>query len=232
MPWTTGFCIVGAASIAAFPLFSGFVSKSMILSAAGHEGHVVAFLVLLFASAAMFHPDAKVPFFAFFGRDSGKRCAEAPWNMLVAMGLAAALCIAIGVFPQPLYAMLPFPVDYEPYTGSHLLSQLQLLMFSGLVFAVLLRAGLYPRQMPSVNLDFDWSYRRLAPAVVRSISAALAAVQNLLARGWSRLSQALVTAVRRLHQPGGLLARTWPSGTSALWMMVLLLGLLLSGYLA
>lgn len=232
MPWTTGFCIVGAASIAAFPLFSGFVSKSMILSAAGGEGHLVAFLVLLFASAAMFHPDAKVPFFAFFGRDSGRRCEEAPWNMLVAMGLAAALCIGIGVFPQPLYAMLPFAVDYEPYTGSHVLSQLQLLLFSGLVFAVLLRAGLYPRQRPSVNLDFDWTYRRLAPAVVRGISRAVSAFLDLLARGRSRLLRSIVAAARRLHQPGGLLARTWPSGTSALWMMVLLLGLLLTGYLA
>ena len=128
--------------------------------------------------------------------------------------------------------MLPFPVDYAPYTGSHVLSQLQLLMFSGLVFAMLLRAGLYPRQRPSVNLDFDWIYRKAAPAVVRGISAAIAAGLGLLARGRSRLLQSIVAAARRLHQPGGLLARTWPSGTSALWMMVLLLGLLLSGYLA
>lgn len=233
MPWTTGFCIVGAASISAFPLFSGFVSKSMILSAAAGEGHLVTFLVLLFASAGVFHHSGiKIPYFAFFGHDSGKRCAEAPWNMLVAMALAAALCLGVGMFPQPLYAMLPFQVDYLPYTASHVLAQLQLLMFSALAFSVLMRTGIYPPELRSVNLDFDWSYRRLAPAVVRGVSAAISAGQRLLARGWSRLLQAVVATVRRLHQPGGLLARTWPSGTSALWMMVLLLGLLLSGYLA
>jgi multicomponent Na+:H+ antiporter subunit D len=169
---------------------------------------------------------------AFFGRDSGKPCAEAPWNILVAMGLAAALCIGIGVFPQPLYAMLPFAVDYEAYTGAHVLSQLQLLMFSGLVFAVLLRAGLYPRELPAVNLDFDWTYRRVAPAVVRRISDAIAALLGLLAGGRSRFLAALVAAVRRLHEPAGLLARTWQTRATALWMMVLLLGLLLSGYMA
>lgn len=233
MPWTTGFCIVGAASISAFPLFSGFVSKSMILSAAAGEGHLITFLVLLFASAGVFHHSGiKIPYFAFFGHDSGKRCAEAPWNMLVAMALAAALCIGVGVFPQPLYAMLPFQVEYLPYTGSHVLAQLQLLMFSALAFSVLMRTGIYPPELRSVNLDFDWSYRKAAPAVVRGISAAVSAFLALLARSRDRLLQSVGAAVRRLHQPGGLLARAWPSGTSAVWMMVLLLGLLLSGYLA
>jgi multicomponent Na+:H+ antiporter subunit D len=78
MPWTTGFCIVGAASISGFPLFSGFVSKSMILSAAG-RGLLVTWLVLLFASAGVFHHSGiKIPYFAFFAHDSGKRCEEAP----------------------------------------------------------------------------------------------------------------------------------------------------------
>ena len=157
MPWTTVFCIVGAASISAFPLFSGFVTKSMILTAAAKEGYLIPFLILLFASAGVFHHSGiKIPFFAFFAHDSGKRPKEAPINMLLAMGLAAFLCIGIGVYPQPLYALLPFPVDYTPYTTTHVVTMLQLLVFSGLAFATLQRSGLYPAELRSTVLDFDF----------------------------------------------------------------------------
>src|SRR5690606_10436678 len=101
MPWTARLCIVGAASGSASPLFSGFISTATTLSAAGMDGLRVTWLVLLFASAGVFHHSGiKIPYFAFFGHDSGKRCEEAPANMLVAMGLAAALCMLIGVYPD------------------------------------------------------------------------------------------------------------------------------------
>ena len=169
MPWSTGFCIVGAASISAFPLFSGFVSKSLILTAAATEGHYFVWLVLLFASAGVMpYSGIKVPFFAFFARDNGIRCKEAPWNMLVAMGIAAFLCIAIGVYPQPLYDLLPYTMDYEPYTAAHVITQCQLLLFSALAFAWLWRAGLYPPALRSLNLDFDVTYRKGLPILVRA----------------------------------------------------------------
>jgi multicomponent Na+:H+ antiporter subunit D len=157
MPWTTGFCIVGAASISAFPLFSGFVTKSMIMSAAAGEGLVLIWLVLLFASAGVFHhAGIKIPYFAFFAHDSGIRCQEAPGNMLTAMGITAALCIGIGVFPQALYSLLPYNAHYEPYTASHVVAQLQLLFFSALAFSLLMRTGIYPPELRSINLDSDW----------------------------------------------------------------------------
>ncbi|SVB33005.1 uncharacterized protein METZ01_LOCUS185859, partial [marine metagenome] len=94
MPLTTTFCLVGAASISAFPLFSGFVSKSMVMVAAIEEGYEYVWAILLFASAGVFHhAGIKIPFFAFFSHDAGIRCKEAPWNMLLAMGLASILCI-------------------------------------------------------------------------------------------------------------------------------------------
>ena len=55
MPWTMVFCIVGAMSISAFPLFSGFAAKSLIMSALGYKGLVAAYLVLLAASAGVLH---------------------------------------------------------------------------------------------------------------------------------------------------------------------------------
>ncbi|MCP4114049.1 MAG: Na(+)/H(+) antiporter subunit D [Desulfobacteraceae bacterium] len=161
MPWTAGFCIVGAASISAFPLFSGFVSKSMVMSAAG-EGHMVAvWLVLLFASAGVFHhAGIKIPFFAFFGHDAGHRVKEAPKHMLVAMGITAFLCIFNGTFYKPLYSILPYPALYEPYTLSHVVTQTELLFYSALAFTLLLLSGIYPAEMRAINLDFDWFYRK------------------------------------------------------------------------
>jgi multicomponent Na+:H+ antiporter subunit D len=161
MPLTCIFCMVGAASISAFPLFSGFVSKSMIVSAAGHHHLITVWLMLQFASAGVFHhAGIKVPFFMFFSHDAGLKAKEPPLNMLVAMGAAAFLCVFIGVYPQPLYNILPFPVDYVPYTGAHVVGQLQLLMFGALAFALLMLSGIYPAELRAINLDTDWFYRR------------------------------------------------------------------------
>lgn len=161
MPWTCAFCIVGAASISAFPLFSGFVSKSMVMEAAAHDNLRLVWFVLLFASAGVFHhAGIKIPFFAFFSHDSGLRCKEAPRHMLLAMGLTAFLCIFIGSFPQYLYRLLPYATDYQPYTVSHVVAQTQLLFFSALAFTLLLLSGIYPAEIRSVNVDADWFYRK------------------------------------------------------------------------
>jgi len=161
MPLTCLFCMIGAASISAFPIFSGFVSKSMIVSAAAHNHLVVIWLILQFASAGVFHhAGIKVPFFTFFGHDSGVRAKEPPLNMLIAMGMAAFLCVFLGLFPKPLYNILPYPVDYLPYTGAHVVGQLQLLMFGALAFCLLILSGVYPAEMRAINLDTDWFYRK------------------------------------------------------------------------
>jgi multicomponent Na+:H+ antiporter subunit D len=228
MPWTAGFCIVGAASISAFPLFSGFVTKSMIMASAAQEGHPGVWLILLFASAGVFHhAGIKIPFFAFFAHDAGIRCKEAPAHMLLAMALAAALCIGIGSYPAALYSILPRAVDYEPYTASHVLSQLQLLVFSALAFSVLMRTGIYPPELRSVNLDFDWTYRRLGVRLARGAGVLLATARDALS-AWARpLAGGLYSSLERHHGLQGVLARTWTTGGMALWV-----ALMLAGYLA
>ena len=223
MPQTTGLCIVGAASISAFPLFSGFVSKSMVMSAAAAEGYWIVWILLLFASAGVFHhAGIKIPYFAFFAHDSGIRTREAPLNMRIAMAMAAILCIVIGCYPAWLYSLLPYEVGYVPYTGSHVLVQVQLLFFSALAFAFLNLVGLYPPELRSVNIDSEWVYRRLLPKMVRRVDAAaslLAAhVREQSARGLDRL----IFLIAHQHRPGGVLARTWPPGVAALWILVLL----------
>lgn len=161
MPLTCLFCIIGAASISAVPLFTGFVSESMIISAAGNHHMMIIWLILLFSSTGVLeHAGIKIPFFAFFSHDSGLRPKEAPKNMLIAMGAAAFLCIFIGVFPKYLYSILPYQVNFEPYTGSHIVFQCQLLFYAALAFILLLLSGIYPSEQRYINLDVDWTYRK------------------------------------------------------------------------
>ena len=231
MPWTTGFCMVGAASISAFPLFSGFVTKSMIMSAAAGEGLLVTWLALLFASAGVFHhAGIKIPYFAFFAHDSGIRCEEAPRNMLFAMAITAALCIGIGVFPGAIYGMLPYAVVYEPYTTTHVVAQLQLLLFSALAFSVLVRTGIYPPELRSVNLDSDWLYRVVAPAAVSFGGRLIGWVQRTGGAAVSAGIHRFVDFTLRESRPQGLLVRTWATGSMALWVMVMLLAYLVLYY--
>ena len=224
MPWTAAFCIVGAMSISAFPLFSGFVAKSLTLSAVVEGHYVLVWIGLLIASAGvMEHSGIKVPFFAFFGHDSGIRCKEAPTHMLVAMGVAAGLCLGIGFFPQPLYAILPYAVTYQPYGDlGHSLTQLQLLLFAALAFVVLMRTGLYAREQRAINLDVDWVYRRLAPRLVILAMQWLVAINAVLNRALHHLGRMVIRTVWRHYGPEGTLARTWPTGSMVLWVAILL----------
>jgi multicomponent Na+:H+ antiporter subunit D len=223
MPITAVLCIVGAASISAFPLFSGFVSKSMVMSAALLEGYPWIWLMLLFASAGVFHhAGIKIPFFAFFAHDSGIRTTEPPLNMLLAMGLAAVLCVAIGSYPWVLYDLLPFAVDYTPYDGTHVLAQLQLLFFSAAAFAWLKLSGLYPPELHSTNLDAEWLYRRVAPAFLRRVGGGVMAVDRRMREGAMRRLLRGYQVLLRHHGPHGVLARTWPTGSMVLWVAVLL----------
>ena len=223
MPQTTGLCIVGAASISAFPLFSGFVSKSMVMSAAAAEGYWIVWILLLFASAGVFHhAGIKIPYFAFFAHDSGIRTREPPLNMRIAMAMAAILCIVIGCYPAWLYSLLPWEVGYVPYTGSHVLVQVQLLFFSALAFAFLNLVGLYPPELRSANIDSDWIYRRLIPGVARRVEGAATALAAFARERSTRGLDRLFFLIAHQHRPGGVLARTWPTGAAALWILVLL----------
>ncbi|EPD14006.1 MULTISPECIES: Na(+)/H(+) antiporter subunit D [Cycloclasticus] len=229
MPWTATFCIIGAASISAFPLFSGFIAKSLIMVAVLKEGYEVVWLMLLFAAAGVFHhAGIKVPYFAFFHHDSGIRVKEAPINMLIAMGVAAFLCIFIGTQPQYLYALLPWKFDYWPYDLTHVLTQLQLLFFSALAFVWLNKKGLYPPELRSVNIDVEWTYRKLLPATARASYKLLDQLNRVvvatLRQSWEGAQSAFQAS--RLSQYH--LASSWPTGSMVLWIGVILGGYLLA----
>ncbi len=231
MPLTCVCCIVGALSISAFPLFSGFVTKSMVLSAAAEHHMTIAFILLLFASTGVLeHSGIKIPFFAFFAHDSGIRCKEARPNMLLAMGITAASCILIGVYPALLTPLLPNVAEYRAYTPTHVLTQLQMLLFAALAFVVLMRTGLYPKERAAINLDADWIYRRLLPRLWSGLETAGVAVLDAARRGTERLLGWTLSGVYRHHGPGGLFARGWASAGSVFWVCLLLLVCLIVYY--
>ena len=225
MPKTTVLCIVGAASISAFPLFSGFVSKSMVMSAALEEGFDWIWLMLLFASAGVFHhAGIKIPYFAFFAHDSGIRASDPPNNMLLAMLIAAVLCIAIGVYPAALYSLLPYDTGYNPYDATHVLAQTQLLFFSALAFVWLNLGGLYPPELRSTNLDFDWIYRRLFPVALQKIFSVIWQADHALRQAFLARFNLSLAFISRRHEEGvsGLLSRTYPVGSMVMWVSVIL----------
>ena len=174
MPLTTIFCLIGAASISAFPLFSGFVTKSMVIQASVVGGLALVYILLQLASAGVFHhAGIKVPFFAFFGHDSGLRAKDPQFNMILGMGIMAFLCIFIGVYPYPLYQILPYPVVFDPFTAPHVVEVLQLLLFASFAFFLLITSGLYPPEQRKINLDLDWPVRIAAIWLKRFVKGPL-----------------------------------------------------------
>ena len=229
MPITAACGIVGALSISAFPLTSGFVSKSMISEAAGMAHLEVIWYLLAAASAGVFlHAGIKFPWFVFFQKDSGLRPPDPPWNMRAAMLLFAALCVGLGVVPGPLYALLPFKVDFVPYTGSHVIFQLQLLLFSGLAFFLML--GWLQRTL-TITLDVDWLYRRLGVVVLRQFDLWVQASWSGFAGAAARSARMIVDWTYRHHGADGIMARTWPTGLMAFWATIVLAAYLVLSYL-
>jgi multicomponent Na+:H+ antiporter subunit D len=181
MPWAFVFTLVGGLSISAFPFFSGFVSKSMIV-AAGFEEHrtTAAFLLMLASAGTFLHTGLKVPYFIWFGKnncspETWERAKDPPWNMNLAMALTAGLCIWIGCYTPYLYRLLPYAVDYHPYTAYHVSETLQILLFTAVGFFLFLKK-LEPTA--TISLDMDWFYRMGGRAVQWFVSKPVQAVDT------------------------------------------------------
>ena len=228
MPVTTICGTIGALAISAFPLTSGFISKSMINTAAGDQHMAFVWFILAAASAGVFlHAGIKFPWFVFFQKDSGLRPPDPPLNMRAAMWLLSAICIGLGVFPQPLYAILPYPVDYVPYTASHVVFQLQLLLFSGLAFFLLLKQL---KRTQTITLDVDWLWRGKAAGVLVELCRWAGAWRGITTGHLGGGLSTMIASLRRYHGPEGVLGGTWPTGMMAFWTTVLLAGLLVVYY--
>lgn len=165
-PVTLWLYMIGAFSISGFPLFNGFISKSMVVSAAGEAHFDTAMLLLLLASVGTFlHTGLKLPYFTWWSEAKEKIVpSKAPVNMHIGMALAAFFCILFGVYPTLLYNYLPFTVNYKPYTLYHLTESVQILTFTFIAFWML-RSKLAGESL--IALDTDWFYRKPARLVQR-----------------------------------------------------------------
>jgi multicomponent Na+:H+ antiporter subunit D len=161
MPVVLWLYMIGAFSISGFPLFNGFISKSIIVSAAGAAHYETAMLLLMLASIGTFlHTGLKLPYFTWFGNPKEKIIPrKTPVNMIIGMAFAAFLCTLFGIAPSLLYMHLPYPVDYEPYTLYHLMETTQILVFTFVAFWIF-RKKLAGEE--SIALDTDWFYRKYA----------------------------------------------------------------------
>lgn len=220
MPVTAINGIIGALAISAVPFTSGFVTKSLETSAAAEAGMPWVWFCLVAASAGVFlHAGIKFPWFVFFQKDSGLRPPDPPWNMRLAMWIMSFLCILIGIVPAIIYGILPYTIDYKPYTIDHVVTQMQLLLFAGFAFFALLT--LMKRTL-TISLDFDWFYRKLMfNGIVwtkehspKFIGPTLFKLKNFGLRYYNHLF--------KVHGPQGIMARTWPSASMVLWVAVLL----------
>ncbi len=228
MPLTAICGIIGALAISGFPLTSGFTTKTMISQAAANESLVIVYFMLAAASAGVFlHAGIKFPWFVFFQKDSGLRPKDAPWNMGAAMVIFSALCILLGVAPGLLYQFLPYPVEYEAYTAGKVVFYLQLLLFSGLAFFLLL--PLMKRTL-TISLDADWLWRVLLfkfAMLIYDLFAGLGRTIRKTSQASLARAQGFMIKHFSLPESGsseepGLFARTWPIGSTALWIAVLL----------
>lgn len=164
MPICLSLYMIGGFSISAVPLFNGFVSKTMVSAAAGELHRPIIHLMLHLASIGTFlHTGLKLPYGTWFGKaPEGEKveeieAKEPPLNMLIAMGIAAFLCILTGVYPKVLYDLLPYTVHYHPYTAYHVVGMMQLLLLTAAAF------WLYIDKLggePFISVDTDWFYRK------------------------------------------------------------------------
>ena len=178
MPITFLLYMIGGLSISAFPLFSGFVSKSMIVTAAAEQHLTIIWFILSVSSAGTFlHTGLKLPYFTFLGKDSGLRVKEPPINMLIAMGISSFACILIGVYPDVLYNLLPFAATYIPYTIEHILWTMQILLFTALGFFLLIK---HLDGEPYISLDTDWFYRKGASYFIWFINNPMVKFSSLI----------------------------------------------------
>jgi multicomponent Na+:H+ antiporter subunit D len=226
MPLTAICGIIGALSISGFPLTSGFTTKTMISQAVADEGMITVYLLLAAASAGVFlHAGIKFPWFVFFQKDSGLRPKDAPWNMAAAMIIFSALCLFIGIFPETFYQLLPYENNYVPYKAGKVLFYVQLLLFSGLAFFLLL--PLMKRTL-TISLDTDWlwrvMFRKIAETTFNTVAYVGTKLENKAQATAGNLGAFAKRHLSSSNNPEslGVFSRTWTIGTTVLWVVVLL----------
>lgn len=228
MPVTTVCAIVGALSISAFPLTSGFIAKSLTLDGVGDAGLMLTWFLMLAASAGiLLHVGLKFPWFVFFHQDSGLRVTDPPWNMRAAMVLFAGISLLLGMFPALLSGLLPYAVESAPYRPEAIVTQLQMLLFAALAFFLLLP---YLKRTPTITLDLDWFWRVAWVEAFRFVERIANGIRDRAGDAVRALLKRVSDELMRHHGAQGVLARAWPTGSMLLWVAVLLAAFMIARY--
>jgi len=191
MPFVLVCFTVAAFSIAGVPLFNGFISKSITITAACEAGYPLAEILLQLASVGTFLSIVmKMMYFVFFGKDKNIEVKPIPKNMYIAMGIGSVLCILYGVFPGLLYRFLPYDFEYHPFTWDHIVQYVQLLAVSAVPFIMYIE---HMEPHSRLSLDTDWFYRKPFAWIVRTVSSLCVTVQI----GFGAFFRGIYDGVRR-----------------------------------
>lgn len=208
LPKTAALCLFATV----FLLFSGFISKSLVMQAAIDSQHPTVWLILLVSAAAVFHTAIKVPYCAFFANKAVISKRMPPKNMLWAMYLATALCLTIAILPNYLYQLLPYPVNYWPYHLNHVITHLELACFAVLAFILLIKMKHYPITFNATYLDVDWLYRKPLKQSALWLYHSIAKLHNKALTGSQLIIQQPHYLFRRLFAMNGIFERMPASG--------------------
>lgn len=222
MPLTAICCIIGGLSISAFPFTSGFVAKAMTSEAAYLGQYYWVWYLLAAGTAGVFlDVGIKLQYFVFFGKDSGLRPPEPPLHMRTAMVFFAVLCVGIGLVPQQFYQLLPYSLDYEPNTPDHIVTQFQILLFSGAAFFLFLKYYGW-KLVESLTLDFDWFYRVWGHKLAVTFTENSGSARDSIIEDLSKGANATIDGIHHRHGPDGILARAMPTGRMVFWAIIML----------
>jgi multicomponent Na+:H+ antiporter subunit D len=228
MPWTVLATIIGCLAMAGLPLFSGFTTKTMVFEAAHAQGPLWAWFVLLFgAAAAAIYAGLRVPLAMLlrppaFDGAATRVVDEAPQAMRIGMALTVVPCLLIGIWPAPLYGLLPVSLDWHPYTFDTLLFDTALGAGAILAFILGWRLRTLPeRQCPRL-WEADWFVRRASPVMIALCVGPIGRGDRLVRIFCLARVDNFIVTLRRHHGPRGILARTWPTGSTVLWVAVIL----------
>ena len=204
MPIAFWLYMIGGFSISGFPLFNGFVSKTMTIEAAEFIQRPFIYLLLEGATVGTFlHTGLKLPWNIWLQgraepppeiRTKLKDSAfNTPAHMLIGMGILAFLCIFLGVYPKILYDMLPYPVEFVPFTVTRVFSitQMFIFSFSGFWFLRKLVKG-----YPTYTLDTDWVARIPGKLFIQFCQGPLVSFGEFLDKQIMKITRTFIVNIR------------------------------------
>lgn len=172
MPVTAGCFLISSLAIAGLPGLSGFVSKALIMDSMHEAGYTIPALLLTAGGVGtLLSITLKINWFVFFGPCEDEKVSEVtkkvPFSMQLAMILGTLATIAIGIFPEKFYSLMPYKTIVEPYHMGHVLEYVAIFIGGSIPFFLYLKK-MKPHE--EITVDFDWFYRRPFNTLIMKLS--------------------------------------------------------------